>query len=684
MATTYYNDIQKLYVAYFNRPADTAGLAYYEGVLEKAATPAAVAATIAAITADFAKSDEYKTAYANKTNAEIVNTVYLNIFGRAAEDAGKKYWADLLDAKKVTIDAVVTAVAAGAQGSDAVAFNNKVAASIAFTAALGTTNTYSGASANAVAKLYLSGITDNASFAAATDTYSLGATVAKVNAAGTVFSLQSGLAALDVANTTKTAFLDAVDGKVDGKFAGVAGDVAKAAAETKIGTDVGAKVTALDNLVAGDYTNSSVGVRAALLADQQAANATKLANDQKSLGDANTAIAKVPGLTDALAQLTSANTAVDSATASVKTASIDLAAKLAAYNAQNTTQVAVAADGTVSYTTTDSTGAVVTVKLITLSSGKLVLNTGVTETTNPGITALLASSTAKETADASLTSAMTAQTTAQATVSGLDLTDQAKIDLKAIATAMTIVKLDAGATPTQAQITTEVSSLQAIKTSAEAIAAQTGATQAQKDAAVAAAKAYNDFNALVTTFKTDDNADPLVKAQADLTATVKTDSDAVAALSTALSDLAKANATKAQLDAVNGQLKAAGDAFTANNLLQPVTLDAAHAAPLATAGADIFVAGTTNAAITNFGLLGADALYLGSKYVLNTTGDITKGNDAVLEAFIIKNGANTDIVLEQKAFASSETTPGADLVTITLTGVDSTKVHLNNGIITVS
>ena len=36
MATTYYNDLQKLYVAYFNRPADTAGLAYYEGVLENA------------------------------------------------------------------------------------------------------------------------------------------------------------------------------------------------------------------------------------------------------------------------------------------------------------------------------------------------------------------------------------------------------------------------------------------------------------------------------------------------------------------------------------------------------------------------------------------------------------------------------------------------------------------------
>ncbi|MGO4475576.1 DUF4214 domain-containing protein [Massilia sp. 2TAF26] len=670
MATTYYNDLQKLYVAYFNRPADTAGLAYYEGVLENAKGDAkAVAATMASISASFAASAEYKAAYANMSNADVVNAVYQNLFGRPAEDAGKAYWAGLLDAKKITIDAVVTQVAGGAQGSDLTAYNNKVAASLAFTNALGTTNAYSGDKANAAAKAFLSGITDNASFAAATDTYALGATIAKVNAAGTPFTLQSGLAAMDAANTAHNNFLDAFDGKADGKITKTDADVTGAVttATTKVAGLVDAALPANEKGLYGASTTSAT-VKAALLSEAQANLAAKLTADQKTLADANAAVAKVAGLTDALAQLTAANTAVDNANAAVKAAGIDLAAKLGAFNAQNTA-VTVAADGTV-------TG------LITLDTkGNLVLATGVTETTNPGVTALLASSVAKEAADASLTSASTAQTTAQATVSGLDLTDQAKTDLKAIASAMTIVKLDAGATPTSAQITTELSSLQAIKTSAESIAAQTGATQAQKDAAVAAAKAYNDFNSLVTTFKTDDNADPLIKAQADATASVKTDSDAVSALTKALADLSTANASKAQLDAVNGQIKAASDAFTANNLLQPVTLDAAHAAPLATAGADIFVAGKTNATITNFGLLGNDALYLGSKYTLNTTGDTTKGNDAVLEAFIVKNGADTNIVLEQKAYASSS---GTDLVTITLTGVDSTKVHLNNGIITVS
>lgn len=690
MATTYYNDLQKLYVAYFNRPADTAGLAYYEGVLEGAKGDAkAVAATMAAISASFAASAEYKAAYANMSNADVVNAVYQNLFGRPAEDAGKAYWAGLLDAKKITIDAVVTQVAGGAQGSDLTAYNNKVAASLAFTNALGTTNAYSGDKANAAAKAFLSGVTDNASFAAATDTYALGATVAKVNAAGTPFTLQSGLAAMDAANTAHNNFLDAFDGKADGKITKTDADVTGAVttATTKVAglvdAALNAAATAANNGVpttspeAGLYANSttSASVKAAVLAEAQADLAAKLTADQKALSDANTAIAKVPGLTDALAQLTAAKTAVDNANAAVKAAGVDLAAKLGAFNAQNAA-VTVADNGTV-------TG------LITLDSkGNLVLATGVTDTTNPGVTALLASSVAKEAADASLTSATTAQTTVQATVSGLDLTTQAKADLKAIASAMTIVKLDAGATPTSAQITTELSSLQAIYTSNKAISDADPTNTAKATATATAKTAYDSFNALVTTFKTDDNADPLVKAQADATANIKLDSDAISAMTKALADLTTANASKAQLDAVNGQIKAATDAFTANNLLQPVTLDttkvdAYHSiAPLATAGADIYVASTANATITNFGLLGNDALYVGSKYT--TLGsDLTKGDPAVLEAFLTKDaGGNALITLEQKAYGSSS---GTDLVTITLTGVtDLTKVHLNNGIITVS
>jgi hypothetical protein len=655
MATTYYENIQKLYVAYFNRPADTAGLAYWEGVVE------AAKGDTAAVSAAFAADTEYKAAYKDLSNADIVNKVYQNLFGRPAEAAGRDYWANLLDKKTITIDAVVTAIATGAQGSDLTAYNNKVKAAAAFTAALDTPaeqSGYTGDAANAIAKTYISGVTTDASLTAAIAPAVLGATVAKSVAAGTAFSLTTGLAALDVATKAKADFLAAADGDNDAKTS-----TTDAAIAAKVTTAVGD----LDALVAGDYTGASAGVKAALLADQVAANNTKLTNDQKALADANTAISKVAGLSTALSTLDAANTAVTGAQGGVKAADIDLAAKLAAYNTANGTTLTVAADGTVS-------GLIV----VNADTKALELASGVTEAKNAGVTALLASSTAHEAADATLASAVKAQTAAATTVNGLDLTDAAKADLKGIAAAMTIVKLDAGATPTTAQITTELTQLDAINKSAAAIAAQAGATDAQKADAAAALAAYNSFKTLVDKFTTDDNANPLVAAQAAATATVKADNDAITALTKAVAALDAANATAAQLAAVNGQVKAANDAFTSHDLQLPVSLSGTA---VATAGADIYVAGKTDASILNFGLLGSDSLYIGSQYTLNT-GKLSTGNNSVLEAFVAQAGTDTTIKLEKTVFGSNAATP--EVVTITLTGVDATKVHLTNGIITVA
>jgi hypothetical protein len=102
---------------------------------------------------------------------------------------------------------------------------------------------------------------------------------------------------------------------------------------------------------------------------------------------------------------------------------------------------------------------------------------------------------------------------------------------------------------------------------------------------------------------------------------------------------------------------------------------------LATAASDIFVASKADATISLFNLLGTDSLYIGSQYTLNT-GKLTTGNNAVLEAFVAQSGSDTTIKLEKTAFGSNAATP--EVITITLTGVDATKVHLTNGIITVS
>jgi trimeric autotransporter adhesin len=173
--------VQQLYVAYFNRPADVAGLAYWEGVVANAK------GSTAAVSAAFAGSAEYKAAYANMDAYHVVAQVYQNLFGHAPDLPGLNFWGQALLAGQMTVDNVVTQIAAGAQGSDMTAYNNKVAAATAFTVALDTPAevlAYSGDAANAAAKTFISGVTDDASLAAAIAPAALNNTVSGIVDAG--------------------------------------------------------------------------------------------------------------------------------------------------------------------------------------------------------------------------------------------------------------------------------------------------------------------------------------------------------------------------------------------------------------------------------------------------------------------------------------------------------------------
>jgi len=160
----YTEAVQKLYVAYFSRPADKAGLAYWEGIVT------ANGGSTAAVSTAFANSQEYKDTFAGQTQYQVINTIYMNLFGRAAEPAGLEYWGQGLIAGRFTIAQAVTDIAGAAQTTDKVAYENKVKAAVAFTDALDTSAEilgYSGTAANAAAKGWLAGVTTEASLTAA-------------------------------------------------------------------------------------------------------------------------------------------------------------------------------------------------------------------------------------------------------------------------------------------------------------------------------------------------------------------------------------------------------------------------------------------------------------------------------------------------------------------------------------
>lgn len=154
-------DIQKLYLTYFGRPADPAGLQYWQNIVDGAH------GDTSAVVAAFAATDEYKATFAGKDAYKVVADIYLNLFGRLPEPTGVTFWGQALMSGALTIDKAVTAIAGGALNNDLAILNNKVTAAIAFTNALDTPlemMSYKG-TALTIGRNFLDQVTDNASLA---------------------------------------------------------------------------------------------------------------------------------------------------------------------------------------------------------------------------------------------------------------------------------------------------------------------------------------------------------------------------------------------------------------------------------------------------------------------------------------------------------------------------------------
>ncbi|MBB6135766.1 hypothetical protein HD842_003933 [Massilia aurea] len=649
IVTTHVAAVQELYVAYFGRPADVAGLDYWTNVV------AAEGGKLTAVSAAFAKEKEYTDLFAGKTNAQIIDMIYTNMFGHAADAAGRTYWVDLLTAGTVSVDMIVAEVAKGAQGSDDTAVNNKVVGATAFTAALDTSAEqagYSGAAAAVLAKAFVAGITTNATLDAAIAPTSLAATVSAVVVAGTPFTVVGALQNLDVATKAEAAFLVTADGDTLATTSATEAslDLAVSTASTAVGNALPTDAKAIYSAA-----GTSTAVKAALVADQQTANAAALKTASDNVTAANANIAKVAGLTAAVTTLTGAKASAEATLKAQGAAEAKLAADLAFYNTtKGGAAVTVAADGSV-------TG------LISLVDGKLTLATGVTEAKNPGVTALLNSSVALEAAQAANTSANTVVSLSQASVDFLDTTPAEVTSLQNLAKLMTDFTFATGVLPTEAQVNQQLQLLQARDTTGSSL--------------------FEDFQAAVTTHKgLADDSNPLTASLTDATTgatgSVKAANDSIKALNDAVAGLQKAEANVTQYDALHAAVTASSKVFTDNGYaLQQVDT----ASEIGSAASDIFVVGKTVGAagtastISLFGLQGTDSLYVGSGYTLNT-GALTTGNNAALEVFVSQVGGDTVLKMETSVFGSSTATP--EIITITLVGVDAADIVMNNGIIT--
>jgi len=696
-------EVQQLYIAYFGRPGDPAGLDYWTNIVKAQGTTAAVSAT-------FATSPEYKAAFAGMTNTQIVNKIYSNLFNRAADPTGRDYWVDLLNKGTIKVDYIVADVARAALTTDAESIENKVAAATAFTKALDTAAEiagYSGEKALALAKAFITGVTTDASLKAALTPAALEASVAAVVAAGTPFALEGALAKLVAAQDAKSDILAdlaedsaAVADQLDA--AGVTGTPTDAEVLAAIAAIDKAGDAGMNALITG-FAGLSTAQQLARIDLAKADNAEALRTQSATLDTRTKALDAVSNLSSAYKNY---KAAVATEAAAAKAAGLSLTAEAKAVGDVGTLNSGKLAEVSVggvvtSYAFTPAGGAAV--ELITLNTAgtAFVLATGVTDTSHKGISAALAAINKNLTAHNTLDKTREDLSTATIAADILDSAD-AGVRLKAVDAAFVFTTLSTGAAPTYQQILAEDKAFQTQLESRDALAggakgayttamtalagdvdtimkgtAPTAADlQARLDTAVTAKLiTASQATAIVGKFAaTTEGTAAVNKALADvnMAAQFKTFDDARDALLLAESAetgigtrVSQLDAAQNAVDATNAKVKALADAMVDYDAAQAlngkvdaadaaiaaarkVITDKGYAAPvtladsvtLATAKDDVFLAGATKVSVHNFGSQGEDYLYVGAGLTYNDT-EIGSGTGQTA-----LNKAGNDKVLE--------------------------------------
>jgi hypothetical protein len=173
--------IQRLYIEYFQRPADPNGLKFWVDAMNTG-NPG----MLTQIEHDFATSPEYQSMYAGMNNRQMVQTVYHNVFGREGDTDGVNFWTNALDTHSINIETMAREIVNGAltaKNADAFTFNARVSAATLFTSHIDTQAeiaAYLGPNSFKISSGFIGGIHDITSAANANDPGFVDATIAQI------------------------------------------------------------------------------------------------------------------------------------------------------------------------------------------------------------------------------------------------------------------------------------------------------------------------------------------------------------------------------------------------------------------------------------------------------------------------------------------------------------------------
>jgi Ca2+-binding RTX toxin-like protein len=218
--TTYTSTVNSFYLAFYGRPADPAGLAFWAEQL------ANNDGNLSAITQAFATSEEAQVRFGTDTVTERISEIYQALFNRAPDTVGLTYWTSVVAQGNASMADVSVAIMNGAQGVDKSLTALRQTAVDAFTAQVEASGSqYSGYASVEAARILVRAITIDT---ATGDVDTL--VKAAVSFADTATRTPSVVDAI-ATGTTLLALFDTVRGKGDPvALAQALADTAKAAA----------------------------------------------------------------------------------------------------------------------------------------------------------------------------------------------------------------------------------------------------------------------------------------------------------------------------------------------------------------------------------------------------------------------------------------------------------------------
>jgi len=130
MAAASQQQVENIYLAYYGRAADPAGLAYWESQLINAS------GNLNTIINAFATSAEATALYGALSSTQQITAIYMTLFGHTADTVGMAYYQQGLASGAFTLGTVALNIFNGTSGTDQAVVAAKMAYSQAFTSAL--------------------------------------------------------------------------------------------------------------------------------------------------------------------------------------------------------------------------------------------------------------------------------------------------------------------------------------------------------------------------------------------------------------------------------------------------------------------------------------------------------------------------------------------------------------------